>query len=98
MIKSHYKAIISATIFIILTVFTVTTSSAQNTSRARLAVIISINGLESYELENFTTLFEDGGLKRIINSGYYDAAATSNYMPSDATTDYASIMCGTTPH
>lgn len=98
MIKSHYKAIISATIFIILTVFTATTSSAQNTSRARLAVIISINGLESYELENFTTLFEDGGLKRIINSGYYDAAATSNYMPSDATTDYASIMCGTTPH
>ena len=60
MIKSHYKAIISATIFIILTVFTATTSSAQNTSRARLAVIISINGLESYELENFTTLFEDG--------------------------------------
>lgn len=89
------------TLKVLLTaIFFVTTllSHSQNESRARLAVIISINGLDSYELENFNSLFDNGGIKRIINSGYYDAAATSNYISSDATTDYASIMCGTTPH
>ena len=93
--NSALRKVILACVLIIVTAVTCT---SQTESRARLAVIISINGLDSYELENFLSVFDDGGIKRIISSGYYNAATTSTYIPSDATTDYASIMCGTTPH
>lgn len=55
--NSALRKVILACVLIIVTAVTCT---SQTESRARLAVIISINGLDSYELENFLSVFDDG--------------------------------------
>lgn len=63
----------------------------------RLTVIISVNGLENYEIEAFSKMLEPNGMRRIIG-GVYNPNATCSYMATSATTDYASMMTGSTPH
>ncbi len=63
----------------------------------RLTVIISINGLDNYEIEAFSKMLEPNGMRRLI-SGVYNPNATCSYMVTSATTDYASMMTGSTPH
>ena len=63
----------------------------------RLAVIISIDGLDNYEIEAFSRMLEPNGMKRLI-SGVYNPNATCSYVVTGATTDYASMMTGSTPH
>ena len=63
----------------------------------RLTVIISINGLDNYEIEAFSKMLEPNGMRRLI-SGVYNPNATCSYMVTGATTDYASMMTGSTPH
>ncbi len=66
-------------------------------SAPRLMVIISINGLDNYEIEAFSKMLEPNGMRRLI-SGVYNPNATCSYMVTGATTDYASMMTGSTPH
>ena len=66
-------------------------------SAPRLTVIISINGLDNYEIEAFSKMLEPNGMRRLI-SGVYNPNATCSYMVTGATTDYASMMTGSTPH
>lgn len=68
-----------------------------NKLKPRLAVIITINGLQNYQLESFIPSMDNGGLKRIVSEGQYTSMAQCAYMPSDYTADYASLMCGSTP-
>ena len=63
----------------------------------RLTVIISINGLDNYEIETFSKMLEPNGMRKLI-SGFYNPNASCSYMVTGATTDYASIMTGSTPH
>ena len=63
----------------------------------RLTVIISINGLDNYEIESFSKMLEPNGMRRLI-SGIYNPNATCSYMVTGPTTDYASLMTGSTPH
>ena len=63
----------------------------------RLTVIISINGLDNYEIEAFSKMLEPNGMRRLIN-GAYNPNATCSYMVTSTTTDYASMMTGSTPH
>ena len=63
----------------------------------RLTVIISINGLDNYEIEAFGKMLEPNGMRRLI-SGVYNPNATCSYMVTGSTTDYASMMTGSTPH
>lgn len=63
----------------------------------RLAVVISINGLESYEIEAFSKMLDPKGMRRIVG-GHYNPNSSCTYMVTDATTDYASMMTGSTPH
>lgn len=88
-------------IFIVILLICNTTMSvafAQITRSApRLTVIISINGLDNYEIESFSKMLEPNGMRRLI-SGVYNPNATCSYMVTGATTDYASMMTGSTPH
>ena len=63
----------------------------------RLTVIISINGLDNYEIETFSKMLEPNGMRKLI-SGFYNPNASCSYMVTGATTDYASMMTGSTPH
>ena len=63
----------------------------------RLTVIISINGLDNYEIETFSKMLEPNGMRRLI-SGFYNPNASCSYVVTGATTDYASMMTGSTPH
>ena len=63
----------------------------------RLTVIITINGLDNYEIEAFSKMLEPNGMRRLI-SGVYNPNATCSYMVNGTTTDYASMMTGSTPH
>lgn len=63
----------------------------------RLTVIITVNGLENYEIEAFSKMLEPNGMRRLIG-GVYNPNSTCTYMASGSTTDYASIMTGSTPH
>lgn len=73
-----------------------TTNNIPN-STPRLAVIITINGLQNYQIESFLPSLERGGIRRIINSGLYSTTAQTSYMPSDYVCDYASLMSGSSP-
>ena len=66
-------------------------------STPRLTVIISIDGLNNYEIEAFSKMLDPDGMRRLI-SGVYNPNATCSYMVTGKTTDYASIMTGSTPH
>ena len=63
----------------------------------RLTVIISINGLDNYEIETFSKMLDPNGMRKLI-SGVYNPNATCSYMVTSTTTDYASMMTGSTPH
>jgi hypothetical protein len=66
-------------------------------SAPRLTVVISIDGLDNYEIEAFSKLLDPNGMRRLI-SGLYNPNATCSYMVTGSTTDYASLMTGSTPH
>lgn len=66
------------------------------TTPPRLTVIITIDGLECFEIESFARMLEPNGMRRLI-SGSYNQNATCTYMVTGATTDYASLMTGSTP-
>lgn len=63
----------------------------------RLAVIISIDGLQMREIEAYSKSLSDKGLKKIISSGLYSPESGCSYTVTDATTDYASMMTGSSP-
>jgi hypothetical protein len=63
----------------------------------RLAIIITVDGLDVYEIEAFAKMLEPNGMKRLI-SGAYNPNATCSYMVSHNASDYASMMTGSTPH
>ncbi len=73
-------------------------SQKHTTTRPRLAVIMTINGLQNYHLETFMPSLTDDGINRIITSGAYTPTATCRYMPYHTIADYASLMTGSTPH
>lgn len=87
-------------ILIIFTlIFSTTIYSANPITKTppRLTVIISINGLDNYEIEAFSKMLEPNGMRKLI-SGVYNPNATCSYMVTSTTTDYASMMTGSTPH
>ncbi len=83
----------------IVLIFSTITHSANPITKTppRLTVIISINGLDNYEIEAFSKMLEPNGMRKLI-SGVYNPNATCSYMVTSATTDYASMMTGSTPH
>lgn len=81
-----------------LIISSITFANKTNTTiPPRLAVIISIDGLDNYEIEAFSLMLEPNGMKRLL-SGFYNPNATCTYTVTSATTDYASLMTGSTPH
>lgn len=65
--------------------------------KPRLAVVITIDGMQANHLDRFWKEFENGGFKRLTQEGYYQALTSCNYIPSGATADYASLMTGASP-
>lgn len=68
------------------------------TEAPRLAVIISVNGLRSHDIEAYSTSLSSDGFMRIITSGQYQPDAPCTYIASDPATDYASMVTGSTPN
>lgn len=64
----------------------------------RLAVIISVNGLRSHEIESYSPSLQANGLLHIISSGQYLPDAPCTYTATDPVADYASVFTGTPPH
>lgn len=83
----------------ILTINTITLIASNIVTRTapRLTVIISINGLDNYEIEAFSKSLDPNGMRKLIG-GFYNPNATCSYMVTSSTTDYASMMTGSTPH
>ena len=63
----------------------------------RLTVIITIDGLDNYEIEAFSKMLEPNGMRKLI-SGVYNPNATCLHVVNCTTSDYASMMTGSTPH
>lgn len=85
---------------LILTVLSIILSATPLTvysTPPRLAVIISVNGLQVGEIETYSKSLGSNGLARIITSGLYSPRSGCSYTVTDATTDYASIMTGSAP-
>ncbi|MFI3296888.1 MAG: alkaline phosphatase family protein [bacterium] len=94
----YTKALLCAIIFAFSTLLTNAAENRYTTkSKPRLAVVITINGLQNYQLESFIPSMDKGGFKRIVSEGQYTSMAQCTYMPSDYTADYASLMSGSTP-
>ncbi len=92
-----YIKYIFITILLIYSTITSVTFGEITHSAPRLTVIISVNGLDNYEIEAFSKMLEPNGMRRLI-SGVYNPNATCSYMVTGTTTDYASMITGTTPH
>ena len=67
------------------------------TSRPRLAIIITVDGLQGGCLSAFMPKFGTGGFRRIITGGAYNPNGKCAYIPSGKCSDYASLSAGTVP-
>lgn len=74
--------------------------SAQSRSlhKPKLAVIITVDGLQDEHIATLWNSFGSGGFKRIIGEGTYISKTTCNYLPAGKITDYATIFTGTVPY
>lgn len=73
-------------------------SAAIQAETPRLVLFISVNGLYANELEAYAPSLSKNGLIRLTTMGAYTNKAQYQYMSADATTHYASIFTGSTPH
>lgn len=72
--------------------------SALRAETPRLVVFISVNGLNTNELEAYAPSLSKNGLVRLATVGAYTNKAQYRYMATDATTHYASMFTGSTPN
>lgn len=71
---------------------------AQQNAVPRLVVSITIDQLRSDYLENFASLYTEGGLRRLLSEGRVFANASYTFSPVDRASAMAAIHTGTTPY
>ena len=72
--------------------------AANNPEQPRLVVHIVIDGIQSEHLATLWNLFDNGGFKRIYGQGAVCRYAYYPILSSGTASDYATIVCGTTPY
>ncbi|RRD00902.1 alkaline phosphatase family protein [Prevotella sp. OH937_COT-195] len=71
---------------------------AQQNPKPRLVINIVINQMTSECLDSYSGYFEEGGFRRLIESGKVFATATMPFAPVDIASAITSIYTGTTPY
>lgn len=72
-------------------------SAANEPERPRLVVNIVIDGFQPEHLTTLWNLFDKGGFRRLYSQGAVCRQAYYPILSAGATSDYATIACGTTP-
>ena len=89
------------TLIFFISIFFGINAFAQNfqpNKKPTLAVVITIDGLQSEHLATLWDGFQSGGFKRAVNSGFFAQNGLFNYISASCVPDYASIFTGTTPN
>ncbi|MBP1641140.1 MAG: type phosphodiesterase/nucleotide pyrophosphatase [Bacteroidetes bacterium] len=73
-------------------------SAANEPERPRLVVNIVIDGFQPEHLTALWNLFDKGGFRRLYSQGAVCRHAYYPILSNGATSDYATIVCGTTPY
>ncbi len=82
-------------ILILLVCFNITSYATEDSPR--LAVVISVDGLQSDYLKSLISSFDDGGIKLLKSRGAYSFATTTSFINTGKSSHIASLMCGTSP-
>lgn len=81
---------------LIISIAVVLTAAVTLADNPKLMVVVTVQNLNTYNLEQFYNEFKEGGFKRLASGTYYPQVEFS-YIATDYATDIATIFTGTEP-
>tara|TARA_R110002096_G_scaffold422429_5_gene628920 strand:+ start:4781 stop:6421 length:1641 start_codon:yes stop_codon:yes gene_type:complete len=82
---------------LILCLFSSISVTAQNQKHPKLIVLLTIDQLRYDYISKYWARYGDGGFKKLVSEGFYQANTHFSYMPTFTGVGHATLGTGTTP-